>query len=320
MAGMDLSVEPYASDNDTETFNAKPLEKKNRLSAEPVVVDPNSSLEVRYGECMRNHAASLGGHANDGCGEFMPSIGVGGRGDSLTCAACGCHRNFHKRREMSIIPAPPLLLQPHHHHHHRVYHHHQVVAAQPLKLNSPPPHLQRLPNSSNVGPTPLNHMKWATKLHAADEDDDGDHGHDDGNGDDDVGADYDRTPERDDQVSTPAAAVGSSMAAMMRSKRFRTKFTREQKDRMREYAEKLGWRMQRHDDTALNQFCTEIGVTRNVFKVWMHNNKNTGSTSSSCNVLRLNDSAPPSTVVAPPSPPSPPPPPPSAAPPQPAGV
>ena len=26
-----------------------------------------------YRECLKNHAASLGGHALDGCGEFMPS-------------------------------------------------------------------------------------------------------------------------------------------------------------------------------------------------------------------------------------------------------
>ncbi|KAI0494648.1 hypothetical protein KFK09_024789 [Dendrobium nobile] len=29
--------------------------------------------EVIYRECLKNHAASLGGHALDGCGEFMPS-------------------------------------------------------------------------------------------------------------------------------------------------------------------------------------------------------------------------------------------------------
>ncbi|KAL0431715.1 UNVERIFIED_CONTAM: Zinc-finger homeodomain protein 9 [Sesamum radiatum] len=28
---------------------------------------------VTYKECLKNHAATLGGHALDGCGEFMPS-------------------------------------------------------------------------------------------------------------------------------------------------------------------------------------------------------------------------------------------------------
>ncbi|KAG8384700.1 hypothetical protein BUALT_Bualt04G0145300 [Buddleja alternifolia] len=51
---------------------------------------------VRYGECQKNHAANVGGYAVDGCREFMPCGGEGS-GDELTCAACGCHRNFHRR-------------------------------------------------------------------------------------------------------------------------------------------------------------------------------------------------------------------------------
>lgn len=51
---------------------------------------------VRYGECQKNHAASMGGYAVDGCREFMAS-GEEGTVQGLTCAACGCHRNFHRR-------------------------------------------------------------------------------------------------------------------------------------------------------------------------------------------------------------------------------
>ncbi|KAL7190515.1 hypothetical protein ACSBR2_022739 [Camellia fascicularis] len=55
---------------------------------------------VRYGECQKNQAASVGGYAVDGCREFMASGeegAGGGSGGALTCAACGCHRNFHRR-------------------------------------------------------------------------------------------------------------------------------------------------------------------------------------------------------------------------------
>ncbi|KAG0477919.1 hypothetical protein HPP92_012638 [Vanilla planifolia] len=45
-----------------------------------------------YGECRKNHAASAGGYVVDGCMEFM----AGGE-DGLKCAACGCHRSFHRR-------------------------------------------------------------------------------------------------------------------------------------------------------------------------------------------------------------------------------
>nr|XP_010931461.2 mini zinc finger protein 2 [Elaeis guineensis] len=51
---------------------------------------------VRYGECRKNHAASIGGYAVDGCREFMAS-GEEGTSDALRCAACNCHRSFHKR-------------------------------------------------------------------------------------------------------------------------------------------------------------------------------------------------------------------------------
>lgn len=55
---------------------------------------------VRYGECQKNHAAGVGGYAVDGCREFMASGEEGTA--ALTCAACGCHRNFH-RREVETV-------------------------------------------------------------------------------------------------------------------------------------------------------------------------------------------------------------------------
>ncbi|XP_057524763.1 mini zinc finger protein 3-like [Amaranthus tricolor] len=51
---------------------------------------------VRYMECQKNHAANLGGYALDGCREFMAS-GDDATNLALVCAACGCHRNFHRR-------------------------------------------------------------------------------------------------------------------------------------------------------------------------------------------------------------------------------
>ncbi|KAK2655135.1 hypothetical protein Ddye_008187 [Dipteronia dyeriana] len=51
---------------------------------------------VRYVECQKNHAAGVGGFAVDGCREFMAS-GEEGTPAALTCAACGCHRSFHRR-------------------------------------------------------------------------------------------------------------------------------------------------------------------------------------------------------------------------------
>ncbi|KAL8509387.1 hypothetical protein ACS0TY_016556 [Phlomoides rotata] len=51
---------------------------------------------VTYEECRKNHAASIGKYAVDGCCEFMPA-GEDGSAVALRCAACNCHRNFHKK-------------------------------------------------------------------------------------------------------------------------------------------------------------------------------------------------------------------------------
>lgn len=72
----------------------------NYITSNP---NPNSnsisiSMVISYRECLKNHAATVGGHALDGCGEFMPSVtSTPADPTSLNCAACGCHRNFHRR-------------------------------------------------------------------------------------------------------------------------------------------------------------------------------------------------------------------------------
>ncbi|RWR77324.1 ZF-HD homeobox protein family [Cinnamomum micranthum f. kanehirae] len=148
----------------------------------------NKRSEV-YRECLRNHAASLGSYATDGCGEFISDDSSGG---GLQCAACGCHRNFHRK----------------------------VVVG---------------------GGEGVMMMGFG----------------------------------------------GRSSAAESGKKRVRTKFSGEQKEKMLKFAEKIGWRIQRKDhedddgDDEIERFCREVGVSRQVFKVWIHNHKNSSSSSSS---------------------------------------
>ncbi|XP_043710222.1 zinc-finger homeodomain protein 11-like [Telopea speciosissima] len=61
---------------------------------------------------------------------------------------------------------------------------------------------------------------------------------------------------------------------MSKGRRPRTKFTYEQKCWMFAFATSLGWTMQRNRWDEINQFCQKIGVSRHVFKVWIHNHKN----------------------------------------------
>ncbi|GAV61206.1 ZF-HD_dimer domain-containing protein [Cephalotus follicularis] len=57
----------------------------------------------------------MGRYAFDGCGEFLNSVDEGNT-NALLCAACGCHRNFHRKElpliPISQLPPPPRLILP----------------------------------------------------------------------------------------------------------------------------------------------------------------------------------------------------------------
>ncbi|PSR99839.1 Zinc-finger homeodomain protein [Actinidia chinensis var. chinensis] len=180
--------------------------------------------QVRYRECKKNHAVSIGGHAVDGCGEFMPA-GDDGTLDTLICAACNCHRSFHRKEEEGEA-------------FHRHHHHHQ----QQQQQLSPYYRTANPAGYLHVAPPP--HQRPLALPSAEREEED---------------------------MSNPSSSGGGSGS----KKRFRTKFTQDQKDKMLEFAERLGWRIQKQDEAAVEQFCAETGVKRNVLKVWMHNNKHT---------------------------------------------
>lgn len=186
---------------------------------------------VKYRECLKNHAASLGGHANDGCGEFMPS-GEEGTIEALKCAACSCHRNFHRKEVEGEVYAGNCECRYGGRDSKRII---EPLFTSPLPLPLlPPPGLRMLPR----GVLPSSQMIMAFNSHDSDEYEGG---------------------------------ILSQQLSL--KKRFRTKFTQEQREQMGVFAEKLGWRIQKHDEAAVQQFCAEVGVKRHVLKVWMHNNK-----------------------------------------------
>ncbi|CAL1395367.1 unnamed protein product [Linum trigynum] len=198
-----------------------------------------AAAPVRYRECLKNHAVGIGGHAVDGCGEFM-AAGEEGSLDALKCAACNCHRNFHRKETAEGAgepmipqqnPPPPPQFSPY-----------NYRGAAP-----PPPHLHR------TAPSP--HRPLALPAAGG-------------------GGGYSREEE---DVSNPSSSGGGGGANNNSSgkKRFRTKFTAEQKEMMRRFSERIGWRIQKQDEGAVERFCAETGVRRKVLKVWMHNNKHT---------------------------------------------
>lgn len=191
---------------------------------------------VAYKECLKNHAASIGGHALDGCGEFMPSpTATSADPTSLKCAACGCHRNFHRREPDDPPPTTHVIeYQPHHRH-------------QP----PPPPQRPRSPNSPSPPPISSSYYPSAPHMLLA------------------LSAGISGPPENAPPISSSPASGANGR------KRFRTKFSQGQKEKMFEFAERVGWKMQKRDEDLVAEFCSEVGVDKGVLKVWMHNNKNT---------------------------------------------
>ncbi|CAI0453409.1 unnamed protein product [Linum tenue] len=142
---------------------------------------------------------------------------------SLKCAACGCHRNFHRREPEDNPNTPPLS------------------AAPPRSPNSASPP----PISSSYYPS-APHMLLALS-----------------------GSGPGENPNPNLATVSPHHNGSSSR------KRFRSRFTQHQKERMHEFAERVGWKMQKSDEDLVLEFCNEVKVDKGVLKVWMHNNKNT---------------------------------------------
>ncbi|KMS99241.1 hypothetical protein BVRB_2g046790 [Beta vulgaris subsp. vulgaris] len=235
------------------------------------VLKRHAPAQVVYKECRKNHAASLGGHALDGCGEFMPApTATASDPTSLKCAACGCHRNFHRHEpedsstNTGALAHAVIEYHPHHRHH-----------PLPPPQTAPPAMASRgarspgsqspPPISSTYYPGSAPHMLLALSTGGV-----GGNGAEVNNN----GPHPLHHHQHPLQQNTQHLIHHSNSQPSSR-KRFRTKFTQEQKDKMHDFAEKVGWKMQKTNEDMVNGFCNEIGVERGVFKVWMHNNKNT---------------------------------------------
>lgn len=156
---------------------------------------------------------------------------------SLKCAACGCHRNFHRRDPEETLT-------------HMIEYHPHLPA--PIT-----PHRVRSPNSS-VSPPPISSSYYpsAPQMLLALS----------------TGGLSVKPENHHHMTNTVISPISGSNSGR---KRFRTKFSQEQKDKMYSFSDKLGWKMQKRDEVLVEEFCNEVGVGKNVLKVWMHNNKHT---------------------------------------------
>lgn len=273
--------------NNSESFPTKKIKQSQQQQQQQQEV-----VVVKYRECLKNHAAPMGGNATDGCGEFMPS-GEEGTIEALTCSACNCHRNFHRKeieggdhnQMMMMIPSPSscdcyhhlvnnrgsltglggggghgrkLIALPDHHHNHHSSRSKVIIDAVTGATAEPFGYSAGghdgggalIPAARSVPIMPFSSMAYLQS--ESDEQEGGGGGGGDGMG----------------RVQTHQHHQN-----MVMKKRFRTKFTQEQKSKMFNFAEKVGWKIQKQEESVVQHFCEEIGVRRRVLKVWMHNNK-----------------------------------------------
>lgn len=221
------------------------LDQHNLTNSDPDPVRQLSTSDrnissVRYKECLKNHAANIGGHVLDGCGEFMPS-GEEGTLEYLKCAACDCHRNFHRKQTDDESQTPGL--------HRNNSNNHRIHTQTPPSLPAMPTqqHHHKYYHRGHVAPVMMS-FGGNTGVPA-------------------------ESSSEDLNMFHGGQGIIQPFNFSASKKRFRTKFSQQQKDRMQEFAEKLGWRIQKQDEQEVQQFCNEVGVKRQVFKVWMHNSK-----------------------------------------------
>ncbi|XP_010068685.2 zinc-finger homeodomain protein 10 [Eucalyptus grandis] len=165
---------------------------------------------VAYNECLHNHAANLGRYMVDGCHEYSPKI----ISADLLCAACGCHRNYH--RKVTIFDPDNTEASGNH---------------------SPGDHNLITPKEES-----FDHEAVPPMIGTGGED------------------------ERLNQLVDPAQHE--------KKKRPKSRFTKEQVEQMRAFAENLGWSTRdRSRVPEIMVFCASMGITKVVFTTWLYNNK-----------------------------------------------
>ncbi|GJW07111.1 zinc-finger homeodomain protein 2-like protein [Tanacetum coccineum] len=100
------------------------------------------NLGYIYMECTKNQSVSVHQHLLDGCGEFWQG-GEPGTVEAMLCAACKCHRNFHRK----VAVGKPVV---------RIHKHNQMTGPTWFYHPSPSAFVPVRPSTvaNNHGPVP----------------------------------------------------------------------------------------------------------------------------------------------------------------------
>ncbi|XP_026389603.1 zinc-finger homeodomain protein 6-like [Papaver somniferum] len=244
---------------------------------------------VKYIECLKNHAASMGGSVIDGCCEFM-SGGKEGTIEALKCSACNCHRNFHRKCILEEEDEEEDV--DHHIESSSQYQQHTHLVNKMRKTSLLTPHQVLGSLDQSLYPTPaVPIMKQQPCTPSSDQQLSSHsskmmmlshsslfHSNSGGSSLPAASSDSDeiKTVSQPPPPPPPSLAAPGQVVAV--KKRFRSKFTQEQKDKMLSFAEKVGWSFQKEEEANVLQICQEIGIKKRVLRVWMHNNKHNFAT------------------------------------------
>lgn len=174
-----------------------------------------------YRECQKNHVARMGRYAVDGCGEFMPS-GEEGTAQALTCAACGCHRSFHRRDIKDNNNSQQLIFLAN-----NQYTYHQYPSGNEINVGNRRPEKNHYCQPSIIPPHNRDSQIRPEMMPS--------------------GGLTDSSSEALNMflVNVRGREEKIRDEAPPSKKRFRTKFSKEQKVRMQQVAEEMGWKIQK---------------------------------------------------------------------------
>ncbi|KAK4339900.1 hypothetical protein RND71_041362 [Anisodus tanguticus] len=202
----------------------------------------NKHFVMKYFECMHNFAARSMGHVLDGCGEFCPT-GAPGAPESLICAACHCHRNFHRKVEVEVEAGVELPI----YEYNFIYLIISSTDIDSVAVVVPPTLTTSRQQSARTSLKLQNKNSVVIALAAPPR--------------------TVRTTEMGGEVVDHSFKTKNSSSSSVRMR-----LNHVQKERVMAFAEKMGWRWTKNNEQVI-PFCAEIGITPNFLKNWIENNR-----------------------------------------------
>ncbi|KAG8368821.1 hypothetical protein BUALT_Bualt15G0086600 [Buddleja alternifolia] len=91
-------ISPANVQSDSSSNDPTPTTRTIEIATTYSINSASVQMVVMYKECLHDHAAQTMDHFLDCCGLFEASS-PNGILEAMSCAACHCHRNFHRRVE-----------------------------------------------------------------------------------------------------------------------------------------------------------------------------------------------------------------------------